>query len=268
MPELIEVEAYREVAEHAVGRRVGVVAAPDAWYLKGGIGAGMLSDLLVGTVLTAARRRGKLLMIDTDRGDVLGLRFGMTGRLVLLGPDGGADPVVDPVGRLLYSSHRDRAVHHRFALGLTDGSRLVMVDPRRLGGVSLDPAEAKLGPDAASLDDAGLEAALRGVTAPLKAALMNQHRLAGIGNLLADEILWRAHLSPVRPASGLTGAERGALSAVIGDTIAELSQRGGSHTGDLQVARVRGGVCPRCGTALRRDEVGGRTTYWCPAEQG
>ena len=271
MPELLEVEMYREAAERVVGRRIGGVDAPDAWYLKGGVSARMLADVLVGSVVVAARRRGKLLMLDTDRREVLGLRFGMTGRLLvtLAATPGATDGVThDPVGRLEYAPAVDRPGWQRFAVGFTDGARLVLTDPRRLGGVELNPPEARLGPEASTVTAAELDRALADSSAPLKAVLMNQARLAGLGNLLTDEVLWRARLSPQRPAAGLSAGERGHLVGVIRATVAELGTRGGSHTGDLQPARERGGHCPRCGVPLRRDDVGGRTTYWCPGEQG
>lgn len=105
MPELIEIEAYRRLAEaRALGREIAEVVAPDAWWLKGGLTAGALADALVGRRFTAARRTGKRLLLETsDSGPVLGLRFGMTGRLLVDGTAG--------VDRLLYSS--DRAVGDR-----------------------------------------------------------------------------------------------------------------------------------------------------------
>ena len=97
MPELPEVEAYRRLAEMAaLGRLVTAVEAPDPWFLKGGIAAHDVAATLVGRRLVAARRRGKLLLLDTDGGHTLGLRFGMTGRLVVGGVAG--------VGQLLYGS--------------------------------------------------------------------------------------------------------------------------------------------------------------------
>ncbi len=102
--------------------------------------------------------------------------------------------------------------------------------------------------------------------APLKARLMDQERLAGIGNLLADEILWRAGLAPGRRAP-LTEDELRALHRSLRGTLRQLARRGGSHTGDLMEERQAGGRCPLDGAELRREVVGGRTTYWCPAHQ-
>lgn len=258
MPELIEVEAYRRVAERTVGRCIAEVRAPDDWFLKR-VDATTLAEVLVGRTVTGTRRRGKLLLLDTD-GPVLGLRFGMTGRLLVDG--------AGPIERLLHSSERDLVTWHRFGLGFDGGGALSLVDPRRLGAVELDPDEGRLGPDAATVGRAALRDALGSSTAPLKARLMDQSRLAGLGNLLTDEVLWRARLDPARPAGSLGPREVDRLHRQVRATVALLTERGGSHTGDLQSQRTRDGTCPRCGAPLLRRTVGGRTTYSCPVDQG
>ncbi len=194
-----------------------------------------------------------------DDGAVLGLRFGMTGRLVVDDHAGVAD--------LQYSSSRIEPAWDRFSVGFDDGGSLRVNDARRLGGVELDPDEAILGIDAASVTPAQLRAALDHSSAPLKARLMDQHRIAGLGNLLADEILWRAGLDPARPAGSLTLVEQRRLQRQVRATVDDLLSRGGSHLGRLQVARVRGGRCPKDGAELQRRTVGGRTTYSCPEHQ-
>lgn len=256
MPELVEVELYRRAVEPVVGRRIRAVEAPDDWFLKG-TDADELRHALTGQDIVGTRRRGKLLLVDTT-GPVLGLRFGMTG---LVEVDGHR-----PIGELLYASARRDAAWVRFGLGFDEGS-LVVVDPRRLGGVALDPDEAALGPDAAAVGRSGLRAALEGSGAPLKARLMDQSRLAGVGNLIADEVLWRASLSPLRPAGSLDDVELRRLHRHLRASVDDLLASGGSHQGRLMPARSAGGTCPRDGTSLRRDTVGGRTTWWCPAHQ-
>lgn len=259
MPELIEVEVFRRLADRTVGRRVAVVEAPDRWFLKGDATAAGV-DGLVGSTVAATDRIGKLLLVEMD-GDrpVLGLRFGMTGRLVL---DDDA-----PIDALEYGSSRDLPGWDRFGLRFDDGSRLRLNDPRRLGGVVLDPDVGHLGPDAWSVTRGGLRRALEGSRAPLKARLLDQSRLAGLGNLLVDEILWRSGLDPARPAGSLDAAELGRLQRRIRSTVTDLFDRGGSHTGDLQAHRRRDGRCPRDGAPLLRRTVGGRTTYSCPTHQ-
>ena len=262
MPELPEVEAYRRLAEdRALGRVVARVDAPDAWYLKGGVTAPDVAAAVVGRAIVDARRIGKLLLLDlSDDGPVLGLRFGMTGRLLV--------DDVGGVGELLYSPKADRPEWDRFSLTFTDGGALRMQDPRRLGGVLLDPlVEGRLGVDATVLTLAQLRAALGTSVAPLKARLMDQKRVAGVGNLIADEALWRAGLDPRRPAGGLTPAELRRLHKHLRASVDELSARGGSHTGDLRPHRAPGGRCPKDGVELVRDTVGGRTTWWCPKHQ-
>jgi formamidopyrimidine-DNA glycosylase len=262
VPEILEVEAYRALAERTVGRRVARVLAPDPWFCKEGATPASLTAALTGAVIVGARRRGKLLLLDTD-GPTLGLRFGMTGRLLVDGV-AGMEPLLHSPDRTDGSD--DHAVWDRFALGLSGRGRLVVRDPRRLGGVLLDPVEDRLGPDALSITRARLAAALdRG--APLKAVLMDQTRVAGLGNLLTDELLWRAGLDPGRPARSLTPAEVATLHRTLRQVLRTLGRRGGSHTGDLGPHRVPGGVCPREGAPLQRRTIGGRTTFSCPAHQ-
>ncbi len=254
---MIEVEAYRQVAERTVGRRVASVVAPDDWYLKGGTTARALRSALRGATVTGTRRIGKLLLLDTD-GPALGLRFGMTGRLLVDG--------TGPIERLEYSSGRSEPAWTRFGLRFEVGD-LAMVDPRRLGGVELDPRTDHLGVDALAVRPAELRKLLAASRAPLKAFLLDQGRVAGVGNLLADEALWRAGLDPARSAASLEPREAARLHKHLVGTIGQLTERGGSHTGDLQVARARGATCPKDGEPLQRRTIGGRTTYSCPRHQ-
>jgi formamidopyrimidine-DNA glycosylase len=183
----------------------------------------------------------------------------MTGRLLVDGEPG--------TDRLVYAPRRHDPTWDRFAIGFSDGGALVVHDPRRLGGILLDPDVSGLGPDAASVTPSALAAALRGSKAPLKARLLDQSRLAGVGNLIADEALWRSRLSPLRPAGSLSAAEVRRLHRHLLRTIGELTERGGSHRGDLMEERRTGGRCPRDGTELVRSTVGGRTSWWCPTHQ-
>jgi formamidopyrimidine-DNA glycosylase len=259
MPELLEVESYRRLAETAVGREVRSVDAPDAWYLKGGLTATAINDALAGRTVTDTRRIGKLLLLDLDDDHTLGLRFGMTGRLVV-------DGLVS-IEQLEYSPRRHEPRWDRFGIRFLDGGWLAMRDPRRLGGVFLDPDVDRMGIEASTLTPGQLGRVLGTSTAPLKARLMDQARLAGLGNLLTDEILYQAGLDPTRPAGSLDPTELRRLHRVIRRTLVRLDGRGGSHTGDFGPARVEGATCPRDGAPIQRRMVGGRATYSCPAHQ-
>ena len=133
----------------------------------------------------------------------------------------------------------------RFTLTFADGGRLMLVDPRRLGRVRLNPPVEQLGPDAELITPAQFRAVLAGSTAPVKARLMDQERIAGIGNLLADEILWRARVHPARAAASLTEAERARLLRATRGAIRAALRDGGVHTLTIVPRRRRGGTCPR-----------------------
>jgi formamidopyrimidine-DNA glycosylase len=278
VPEILEVESARALIDtRALRRPIVKVHAPDAWFLKRGLTPRAVRAALTGTELTAARRRGKLMLVDFVRvgdtemadagggsvperpGGVLGLHLGMSGRVLIDGEAAG-----DP---LLYASNRPESAWHRFGLSFADGGSLYLRDPRRLGAVELDPNEDRLGPDAFDLTLAELRAMAAKSRAPVKAMLMDQSRIAGLGNLLCDEALWRAGIDPTRTADTLDADETRRLHRAIRDTLRVLGRRGGSHTGDLTSVRDRDAVCPKDGAPLQRRTVGGRTTYSCPLHQ-
>ena len=139
MPEILEVELYRALAEQALGRPITRAQMVDSRYGRGGTTPGRLRAALVGRSFTAARRRGKLLLLDTDGGPTLGLRFGMTGGLVVDG--------VQALDRLRYGPgvFEEKWVRARITFG--DGGQLLMHDPRRFGSLELAPDEGRLGPE-------------------------------------------------------------------------------------------------------------------------
>jgi formamidopyrimidine-DNA glycosylase len=259
MPEILEVEAARRVLEaRALGREIATVHAPDLWFLKRGTTPVALRHALVGNAFTAARRRGKQIVLDTrDPAVRLGVHLGMSGR-VLVDDEEAGDP-------LMYASNQRTPKWHRFGVHFVDGGDFMLRDPRRLGAVELDPDESRLGPDALTLTRKQLELALGRRTAPVKAVLMDQARVAGLGNLLVDESLWRAGIDPGRRADTLDADERRRLHTSIRAAVRTLGRRGGSHTGDMP--RELDVPCPRDGTPLHRRTVAGRTTYTCPAHQ-
>jgi formamidopyrimidine-DNA glycosylase len=258
VPEVLEVEAARAVLEaQALGREISGVHAPDTWFLKRGTTPESVTHALVGNRFTAARRRGKSMFVDTADGPVLGLHLGMSGRVIVDGVEGG-----DP---LIYASNRPVEAWRRFGVAFEDGGAFFLRDPRRLGAVELDPDESRLGPDVLALTYAELDRALGTRTAPVKAVLMDQARVAGLGNLLTDEALWRAGVDPVVAPVDLDRDRRKRLHRAIRDTVRILGRRGGSHTGNLP--RDLDAVCPKDGTPLQRRTVGGRTTFSCPEHQ-
>jgi formamidopyrimidine-DNA glycosylase len=248
MPELPDVElARRVIEERALGRRITEVEDSDTWVSRPHA-PGEIASALTGTSLTAAHRHGKTMWVETDRGPVLGLHLGMTGGIRV-------DEEPDPRG------------WDRFALAFEDGGRMALRDMRRLGRAVLDPDLSSLGPDAGEVGREEFRDRVGRGASPMKARLMDQGVVAGLGNLMVDEILWRARISPRTPAGELSEEQldevRRAARAVIRLGIRE----GHAGAGELNPHRVPGGSCPRCGAPLERDRVGGRTTYWCPREQ-
>ena len=259
MPEILEVEAARQVLDAcALGREIVRVHAPDTWFMKRGTTAPALRHALVGNQFAAARRIGKQIVLDTKDPDVrLGVHLGMSGRVLVDNEEAG-----DP---LMYASNRRVEKWHRFGVHFADGGSFMLRDPRRLGAVELDPDECRLGPDALTLTARQLDHALAARSAPVKAVLMDQARIAGLGNLLVDEALWRAAIDPARVAAAVDPEERCVLHRSIRTTLRVLDRRGGSHTGDLP--RDVEVPCPRDGGGLQRRKIAGRTTYSCPVHQ-
>jgi formamidopyrimidine-DNA glycosylase len=227
-------------------------------FLKRGTIAPAVGQARVGNGFTAARRRGKQSVLDTGDPDVrVGVHLGMSGR-VLVDDEEAGDPLV-------YASNRRVPNWHRFGVHFADGGDFMLRDPRRLGAVELDPDESRLGPDAMTLSFTQLDDALDRRTAPVKAVLMDQHCIAGLGNLLVDEALWRAGIDPTRPAVAVDADERRVVHKAIRTMLRTLDRRGGSHTCDMP--RTLDAPCPRDGSPLVRAKVAGRTTYWCPVHQ-
>ncbi len=257
MPELIEVDLYRKAAESALGRTIASVAIPNETYLVGDTDLSDFQSVLYGCQLRGVRRIGKLLLLDLGAVSV-GMRFGMTGRLIVDG-----EPSID---QLLYTTNEVKEKHLRCVITFEEQGALSMIDPRRFGNVELGPEEGQLGPDAATITSEELTM-FQSSSASIKALLLNQKRIAGLGNLLCDEIMWRSGVNPTRGGRTMETTDIELLASTIRGTISELSDRGGSHMGDLQSERRQGGSCPIDGSELERDTVAGRTTWWCPEHQ-
>jgi formamidopyrimidine-DNA glycosylase len=248
MPELPEAERARLQIERVIGREIVAIDDRDTYVCRPHA-PGEIAEVLLGRRLLSVHRRGKFLWAETDDGGpVLGLHLGMAGRIDV-------DQAPAP---------RD---WDRFSLAFADGGRMALRDKRRLGRVVLEPDFSHVGPDAAEIGRNLFRERVGRGTAPLKARLLDQRALSGIGNLLADETLWRARLSPRRPAGSLSTEELDALRRALRAATRSAIRRGGAHTGRFVPHRGREGRCPRCGRALARDTIGGRTTYWCPSCQ-
>lgn len=258
MPEVLEVESFRRAAEAVVGRRVKAVTHADPLVVDASV-----ADLVVDRRILAARRHGKVLTLDLGANRrveaAIDLHFGMAGRIVVDGRS--------PIDELVYAaSDDDRWL--RFGLVFGRG-RLVISDPRRFARVTPSRDGAGLGPDVWSVDRRTFRARLNGRRGPVKATLLDQSVVAGLGNMLVDEILWRVGVDPRRSVSTLTPEEVAEIHATTKRVLEQLDRRGGSHAGDLSVEhRRRGEFCPRDGAELSRGTVGGRTTFWCPRHQG
>jgi formamidopyrimidine-DNA glycosylase len=283
MPELPEVETARALIEaRALGRTIERVDDADTYVCRPH-SPGDIASALTGRTLTAASRIGKSMWLDTDAGEgpALGLHLGMAGRIVVIGAEGTAQSTAyggDPMSASEVLAAGDGGGHpdprlsgnpawSRFTLEFSDGGALLLFDKRRLGRAVLDPDLTHLGPDALQVTKADFRARVGVGDAPLKARIMDQTVIAGVGNLLADETLWQARLAPLRPAGTLDADELDALWKALRAATRDAMKKGGVHTGRIIGHRRRDGSCPRCGAPMVKAAVGGRTTWWCAAEQ-
>ena len=258
MPELPEVERYRRSFErHAMGRTVRRVLVTDPAILRNTT-PGVLDRSLRGHRFEHPDRHGKWLIAWTD-GPVVLLHFGMTGDV-----GHGSDPV-------------GRHPHDRVIFELSEGE-IRYRNMRKLGGLWLahGPEEVAtvlgpLGPDALSVSRRQFQELLRARRGQVKPALMSQRLVAGVGNLIADEILWQARLHPARPINTLDDTARDSLydtmKAVLRSAVRSDDYAARRRDWLVHLRGLPGAMCPRCGTPLERTRVGGRTTYHCPSCQ-
>lgn len=273
MPELPEVESVRRQLEPAlVGRRFERVQIDDPRLVRPHEPAEVAAEL-EGERVAAVERRGKYLVVRFESGRILLIHLRMTGGLLHA-----------PSGLLEDEPHR------RAVVTLDDGTDVAYRDVRRFGTwLLLEPGEADTYLGARVGDEpldtlftaARLGERLAGRRTSLKAALLDQRTLAGMGNIYADEALWRARLNPLRPAAGLDRAElrrlhRGIRAALEhglarqGSTLRDYrlpDGSGGSMQDEFRVYGRRDEPCDRCGTPIARTRVAGRTTWYCPTCQ-
>jgi formamidopyrimidine-DNA glycosylase len=256
VPELPDVEHFRRTfARASVGRRVEEVVVTDPGILRN-VSAPELHHALRGHRFEDPERRGKWLIARTD-GPALLLHFGMTGDVLWASDATGRHP------------------HDRVILVL-DLGEIRYRNMRKLGGVWLasGPAEvdeflARLGPDALSVKRTEFLERMGSRRGRVKAALLDQSFLAGVGNLLADEALWRARIHPTRRIEDLSVDERAALFRELRSVIRHMvdDYPEGFRTRWTSARGRPAARCPRCRTELTRTVVGGRTTYVCPSCQ-
>jgi len=288
MPELPEVETVcRQLEPEVEGRRIERLEVYDERWSRP-VAPAELGAAVGGRTIEGLGRRGKYLLLALDRGQTLVMHLRMTGNLILVEPDGGA---LDPSeGRRLYEGERSTEERHlRARFALDDGRELWFTDPRRFGEAFL-------------IDDAGLEARFErlgleplsddftaealgeiaaGRSAPLKSLLLDQSGVAGVGNIYADEALFRARLHPLSPAGSMKPEHHEALRDGLVAALEAGIDGGGASIDDYRDGRGERGTmqdeflvhtregepCPRCGEAIARIVVAGRSTYYCPSCQ-
>ena len=262
MPELPEVETIKnELAPHIIGR--GISGVTLSW--EGIVKKPSLEEFcsrIIGQKITGVGRRGKYLIFSLSGDETLIIHLKMTGSLLLKPPD-----------RFI------RAIIH-----LDDGSEIYFRDPRKFGVMWLvgdsNTITGKLGPEPLKADftQKVLAQRLSGRTAPIKALLCDQHLVAGIGNMYADEALFRAKIHPLRAGGSLSAKEVERLYHAITKVLrAGINNKGasvdtyfrpdgqiGTAHFEFKVAHGRGKKCPKCGTPLERIPVRNRGSYFCP----
>jgi formamidopyrimidine-DNA glycosylase len=272
MPELPEVETVRRTLTPAIGGRISSV-----W--TSGMGLHMARKppraklrRLIGARITAVRRHGKYLLLDTDRAESIVVHLGMTGRL------------------RIHRAGDPRAPHTHVVLGL-HRRELRFSDARRFGQFDIvvrgsereHPGLGLLGPDALDegIDVKAMLAAARDKRTTLKSFVLDQRVIAGVGNIYASEALWRARLRPTLRTHRLTAAAADRLAAAIREVIERALDNGGTTLSDfvdaegtagenadyLWVYDRAGQPCVRCKTAIKRSVLQGRATYYCPTCQ-
>lgn len=254
MPEGLEAELYAGAAAQLVGHSIISIEVDERCADP------MQMERLVGRDIIGVKRHGKRVALVTD-GAQLELYFAMTGRLIVND--------VAPIAALEYGPATERSEWDRLVMATNRGS-LRVNDPRRWARFTLDPDWSTLGVDLMA-DDRDFQKALgqhRHRMVSAKALLIDQRVIAGLGNMLADEILFGSNIDPRRQFSSLTDDEFERLSQQISVTVSELGARGGSHKGALHPGlRTTRAECPLDGAPLQSVTLAGRTTIFCSQHQ-
>jgi formamidopyrimidine-DNA glycosylase len=272
MPELPEVETTRRLIEPLiVARTITGVEVARPRMLRNQESPADFAFRLQGRTVDATGRVGKHLMLELGGDLTWVIHLGMSGRLSIVAPT------------------VERPRHSNVVATLDDGNELRFIDPRTFGYTVVLTREelasasfARHGPDAldALPGPAQLGGRMHGRSAPIKALLLDQTVVSGVGNIYADEALHRARISPHRPGGSLdlrelrrlVSAIRATLQAGIdagGSTLDDLAYllpdgRAGEYTAELRAYGREGEPCPRCGNPIHRDVIRSRSTFWCP----
>lgn len=279
MPELPEVETVRRGMEPAMqGQRFARVQVnrPDLrWPFPE-----RMADRLTGARVERLRRRSKYILCDLDSAETLLIHLGMSGRVLISG---------DPLGQFVHD-HPAAEKHDHVVFDMQNGARITYNDPRRFGAMDLietaaleaHPLIAALGPEPLgnAFSGAVLRAALEGRNTPIKAALLDQKTVAGLGNIYVCEALYRTGIDPRRKARAISAARIEALAAAVRAVLHEAIEAGGSSLKDYRRADGElgyfqhsfdaydreGQPCKRagCGGTIRRIVQSGRSTFFCP----
>jgi formamidopyrimidine-DNA glycosylase len=272
MPELPEVEAVRRGLFPVVGRAIVRVEVLRRDVIEGTPTTNSPIDpawLLAGSAVERLERRGKQLAVIGTSGRVVVIQLGMSGQV-----------------RTLAVRPSTLPTHTHVVWTYAEGSVTLFRDPRRFGGLTLAASEdtlraehwADLGPDALGIEARHFAHAAGRSARALKAILLDQHVLAGVGNIYADEALFRARLAPRRLGKGMRTQEWDRLALAVREVLRAAVNAGGSTLRDYvrpdgtpgnavhdHAVYGRGGLpCLNCGTRLRKATVAQRTTVWCP----
>lgn len=282
MPELPEVETVRRgllpAMEGAVISEARINRPDLRWPFPD-----RMAERLTGRRVLALRRRSKYILADLDSGETLLIHLGMSGRMLISG---------DPLGQFLHN-HPAPEKHDHVVLDMENGARITFNDPRRFGAMDLlDTATAEthkllasIGPEPLGNDfnEPYLVAAFKGRNTPVKSALLDQHIVAGLGNIYVCESLFRAGIHPKRKAGQIAAPRVASLVPVIRQVLTEAMQAGGSSLKDFRQADgelgyfqhtfkvygQEGKPCttPGCNAQIQRIVQSGRSTFYCPSCQ-
>jgi formamidopyrimidine-DNA glycosylase len=287
MPELPEVETVcRQLDPELAGRRIEALEVLDARWCRP-TAPRKLEAAVGGATIEGLGRRGKYLLLALGGARTLVMHLRMTGNLVLVEGEEKLDP---SEGRRLYEAERSVSERHlRARFTLDDGREVWFTDPRRFGeaflidDAKLEERFAKLGvePFSDEFTPEVLGAMAAGRTVPLKSFLLDQSGVAGVGNIYADEVLFRARLHPLSPAGSMKPEHHAALRDAVIAALEAGIDGGGASIDDYRDGRGEKGTmqdeflvhtregepCPRGDGTVARIVVSGRSTYYCPGCQ-